>query len=122
MLMYRLTSNGTSGYGRSTLDLNSFAGVPGFPTIAQWLAQELRSGQKVGVDGRLISIADFEDMKKKLSASSVSLMSVSKNLVDEIWKEGRPSLSNATIFPLEMKFTGELVTRGRFRNSPSISL
>lgn len=39
MLMYRLTSNGTSGYGRSTLDLNSFAGVPGFPTIAQWLAQ-----------------------------------------------------------------------------------
>lgn len=35
-------------------------------------------------------------------------MSVSKNLVDEIWKEGRPSLSNATIFPLGMKFTGEL--------------
>lgn len=35
-------------------------------------------------------------------------MTVSKNLVDEIWKEGRPSLSNATIFPLEMKFTGEL--------------
>lgn len=82
-------------------------GVPGFPTIAQWLAQELTSGQKVGVDGRLISIADFEDVKKKLSLSSVSLMSVSKNLVDEIWKEGRPSLSNATIFPLEMKFTGK---------------
>ncbi|KAK2556842.1 putative Xaa-Pro aminopeptidase P [Acropora cervicornis] len=82
-------------------------GVPGFPTIAQWLAQELINRQRVGVDGRLISIADFEDMKKKLSPSLVSLMSVSKNLVDEIWKEGRPSLSNATIFPLEMKFTGK---------------
>lgn len=82
-------------------------GVPGTPTISQWLVQELTNGDKVGVDGRLISIADFESREKDLQAASISLLSVSKNLVDEIWKEGRPSLSNATIFALERKFTGK---------------
>ncbi|XP_068700264.1 xaa-Pro aminopeptidase 1-like [Montipora foliosa] len=82
-------------------------GVPGTPTISQWLVQELTNGDKVGVDGRLISIADFESRKKDLQAASISLLSVSKNLVDEIWKEGRPSLSNATIFALEFQFTGK---------------
>jgi len=34
------------------------------------------------------------------------LESVPENLVDEIWTDGRPALSNATIYPLELKFTG----------------
>ena len=36
----------------------------------------------------------------------LTLKSVGENLIDEIWTAGRPPLSNATIFPLEIEFTG----------------
>ncbi|CAH3190793.1 unnamed protein product [Porites evermanni] len=82
-------------------------GTPGTLTQAEWLAKELSSGLTVGVDGRLMSITAFESMSQELQKSSITLKSVGENLVDEIWTAGRPPLSNATIFPLEMKFTGK---------------
>lgn len=82
-------------------------GVAGTPTQAGWLSQELSSDDKVGVDANLISIADYEDMTKELQKSNITLKSISENLVDLIWTEGRPPLSNATIYPLELKFTGK---------------
>ncbi|KAL9976354.1 hypothetical protein ACROYT_G013647 [Oculina patagonica] len=77
------------------------------PSQAEWLAKELSNGNTVGVDGHLISIADYEDMSKELQKSSITLKTVSENLVDAIWTDGRPPMSNATIFPLEIKFTGK---------------
>ena len=43
---------------------------------------------------------------QELQKSNITLKSISKNLVDLIWTEDRPPLSNATIYPLELKFTG----------------
>lgn len=44
---------------------------------------------------------------QELQKSNITLKSTSKNLVDLIWTEGRPPLSNATIYPLELEFTGQ---------------
>lgn len=82
-------------------------GLAGTPTQAEWLSQELSSDEKVGVDANLISIGNYEDMTKELQKSNITVKSISENLVDLIWTEGRPALSNATIYPLEMKFTGK---------------
>lgn len=82
-------------------------GEPGTLSQAEWLAQELTSDQIVGVDAHLMSIADYESMSKELQKSNITLKSVAKNLVDEIWTVGRPPLSNASIFPLEIKYTGK---------------
>jgi len=82
-------------------------GEAGTPTRGEWLSQELSSNEKVGVDPHLISMGDYDDMSKELQKSNITLKSVSKNLVDLIWTEGRPPLSNATIYPLELKFTGK---------------
>ena len=48
---------------------------------------------------------DFFSLQE-LQKSNITLKSISENLVDLIWTEGRPPLSNATIYPLELKFTG----------------
>lgn len=85
-------------------------GEAGTPTRGEWLSQELLSDEKVGVDPNLISMGDFEDMSKELQKSNITLKSISKNLVDLIWTEDRPPLSNATIYPLEFKFTGKTWT------------
>ncbi|KAJ7331094.1 Xaa-Pro aminopeptidase 2 [Desmophyllum pertusum] len=82
-------------------------GEKGTPKQAEWLAKELTSGDKVGVDVTLISIADYEDMSKELQKPNIALKSVSENLVDAIWTNGRPPLGNATIYPLGIKFTGK---------------
>lgn len=82
-------------------------GMPGTPSQEEWLAKELKANDKVGVDANLFSIDKFETMKKELEKSTITLTAVSKNLVDEIWTEGRPPLSNATIFVLEMEYTGK---------------
>lgn len=82
-------------------------GVPGTPTQAEWLIKELSSGDKVGVDAHLMSIANYESMSKELKAAGITLEPVPSNLVDKIWTVGRPALSNAKIFSLEMKFTGK---------------
>ncbi|RMX55174.1 hypothetical protein pdam_00018932 [Pocillopora damicornis] len=82
-------------------------GMPGTPSQAEWLAKELKANDKVGVDANLFSIDRFETMHKELAKSNITLTAVTENLVDEIWTEGRPPLSNATIFVLEMRYTGK---------------
>ena len=44
---------------------------------------------------------------QELQKSNIAVKSIPKNLVDLIWTKDRPALSNATIYPLELKFTGQ---------------
>jgi Xaa-Pro aminopeptidase len=62
-------------------------GLPETPGMGEWLLQNLSAGNKVGIDPRLVSYRQFQNLKKELAAEGVSLVSVNDNLVDMIWED-----------------------------------
>ena len=62
----------------------------GVPTISEYLKTNMKAGQTLGFDGRVISTSIGEDLEKKLSANGVTLK-IDKDLADEVWTD-RPSL------------------------------
>ncbi len=62
----------------------------GVPTISEYLKTNMKAGQTLGFDGRVIATSIGEDLEKKLSANGVTLK-IDKDLADEVWTD-RPSL------------------------------
>ncbi|MCX6600709.1 MAG: aminopeptidase P family protein [bacterium] len=81
-------------------------GVPGTPTIPLWLSKQLRKGQRVGVDPRVLSLAQFARLKGELADFSIELVPLERNLVDALWEDQPP----APVGPVEVhpvKYAGE---------------
>jgi Xaa-Pro aminopeptidase len=81
-------------------------GVPGVPTIEEYLVRRLRRGDAVGFDPQLLSRSWAETLEKALSAKGIRLVFPKQNLVDAIWTD-RPPLPTAPIKPHAPRFTGE---------------
>jgi Xaa-Pro aminopeptidase len=92
------------------------AGLPETPTIRQWLASELRAGEKLGFDPRLITGKNFEEMDAHFKKRGIVLKGIPENLVDLIWEE-RPAPPKEPIFVHEDRYTGATVKEklGRLR-------
>lgn len=78
-------------------------GLPETPSFAQWLGKNLKAGQVVGIDSRLIGINSFNSLASELLQYNILLQGVEENLVDRIWKD-QPQfpLSDARIHPLDV--------------------
>jgi len=63
---------------------------PGVPTITEYLLNNMKEGQVLGFDGRVVSTSIGENLEKKLSEKKVSLK-YDKDLAEEVWTE-RPAL------------------------------
>ncbi len=83
-------------------------GLPETPEMGTWIGDQLSSGQKVGVDTTLLSIAAFTKLRKNLSPPGIVLESVRDNPVDALWSE-RPPLPPHPLEVHPMAFTGETV-------------
>jgi Xaa-Pro aminopeptidase len=84
------------------------AGQPGVPSWQEWLAMELRSGQAVGLDPRLLSHKDYILLKTQLEDHGLKLRPLGKNLVDEVWAE-RPAPPKGKVEVHGLDFAGESV-------------
>ncbi len=80
--------------------------TPGFPTLDEYLTQNLRPGQALGVDPHLVSKTRAEQLEGKLGPRDVRVKYVARNLVDEIWKD-RPALPRTPILRHPDRFAGE---------------
>ena len=80
-------------------------GLPDTPSIREWLSDELKSGDQVGIDPRLISHREFQDLQQHLQKKNIQLRSTERNLVDEIWKD-QPSFPMSTLRPHPLKYAG----------------
>ena len=76
-------------------------------TRGDWIANNLKSGSHVGVDPFLISVSEWNKIKKTAQGSGIKLIEVTGNLVDAIWSSDQPGTPNKPIVPLEIKFTGK---------------
>ncbi len=79
-------------------------GEPGVPTLMEYLAKNVKEGEKIGFDGKVVSLSMFEDLKKTLG-DKVGFVT-GKDLVGEVWKDRpAPVLSKAFVFGKE--YSGE---------------
>ena len=83
-------------------------GLKDTPTQESWLKEELKEGQRVGIDPYVISASGYQDLEKSLKTNGIVLTPVLGNLVDKIWND-RPQFPDNPIFPLAMEFTGASV-------------
>lgn len=82
------------------------AGLPETPSKDKWLAAELVSGQRVGVDPALISFDAANKLRDNLAKSGIELVPVNENLIDAIWKD-QPPFDPKEINHLPVKFSGK---------------
>ncbi|MDR1985166.1 MAG: aminopeptidase P family protein [Prevotellaceae bacterium] len=79
------------------------AGLKETETIAEWLRKNIGEKSKTGIDEKLFSIAEFEDLQKQLFP--LKLIPVADPFV-EIW-ENRPEMPKNKAFLLDITFCGK---------------
>lgn len=79
-------------------------GLPGTPTITQWLVRNLVKGQTVGVDGFLFAATEADAMAAALARHDLRL-DTHFAPVDNVWAD-RPALPDAPVFVHEAKYAG----------------
>jgi len=81
-------------------------GKPDVPSIDEWVSGELKKGESLGIDPKVIPHQNYIDLKKRLEEKGIELKSLKKNLVDAVW-ENRPEPPKGKIEIHEEKYAGE---------------
>lgn len=83
-------------------------GDRGVPGLHDFLARNLAEEAVVGVDPRVLSVAESRRLEAALKPVRAEVRYLEENLVDAVWT-GRPSLGAAPLCPLAAPFSGESV-------------
>ena len=84
------------------------AGQPGVPSWLEWVTAELRPGEALGLDPRLVSHKDYALLKTRLTDKGRKVKSLSQNLVDRIWAD-RPAPPRGKAEVHSFRYAGESV-------------
>ena len=82
-------------------------GLPETLEIIPWLSDELKAGDKVGVNPQMFSVNAYAAMKAELKMVGIELDSI--DLLAEVWTE-RPSLPLNPFFVFDSKYSGQSTT------------
>lgn len=78
--------------------------TPGWPTLIEWLKENVKQGECIGFDGKTFSLSqykEFEEMKKEKSIE----ISMDNDLLSNVWGN-RPSLPITKAFYHDIKYCG----------------
>ena len=78
---------------------------PGVPTIEEYLEAELKPGQTLSFDGRVVSVGEG-DAYASIAKKNGAKIDYQEDLIDVIWTD-RPPLSDKPAWFLEEKYSGE---------------
>jgi len=81
-------------------------GLAEVPTWQDWILNKLKRGETLGVDQKLISHKEYQNLKNKLATKGIGLKGIKNNLVDLIWDK-RPVPSKGKIEVHGKKCSGE---------------
>lgn len=76
-----------------------------YPTVVEFMAQELQDGNTLGFDGKVVSAVLGSNIEYVLKGKDVQI-AFHEDLVDSIWSE-RPALPKEPAFVLEEKYAGK---------------
>lgn len=79
----------------------------GVPTIEEFLSRQMKEGQTLGFDGRVVSAMEGKELEKKLSAMHINF-SCSEDLAEDIWTD-RPAFPAGRVTVLEEAVAGRSV-------------
>jgi Xaa-Pro aminopeptidase len=83
------------------------SGQPGVPEMAEWVGQNLASGQCVGVDSMLIPVSEASTLHATFARKGVVLKGVTANPVDNVWAATRPAVPPSPILVMDLSKTGK---------------
>ncbi|WP_321438886.1 aminopeptidase P family protein [uncultured Bacteroides sp.] len=79
-------------------------GLPTTPCINEWLLSELDDGDSLGIDGKMFSVSEVEEMKNAFSKKNVAVDS-SFDPFELLWSD-RPAMPQDSAFIYETKYAG----------------
>lgn len=80
-------------------------GLPGVPSIEEFLIEELKSGDVVGIDGSTVSSFEISNIIDLIQPFGLKI-SLDEDLIEYIWKD-RPCIPNDKIFLHPEEYTGQ---------------
>ncbi len=80
-------------------------GEPGVPNIASWLSDVLMPGNKVGVNGAVISLSRMREISRQLRNNRIQL-DTTVTPAEEIW-DTRPQIPDDTVFIHDQMWNGQ---------------
>lgn len=78
--------------------------TPGYPNCIQWLANNLKDGDTLGFDGKVISQSQVEDLLDAFKYKDIKIES-EFDLIGEIWND-RPDVPKSKAFVHNLQYTG----------------
>ena len=78
---------------------------PGVPTIEEYLEAELKPGQTLSFDGRVVSVGEGDEYAS-IAKKNGAKIDYQEDMIDAIWTD-RPPLSEEPVWFLEEKYSGE---------------
>ncbi|RIJ50888.1 aminopeptidase P family protein [Maribellus luteus] len=78
--------------------------VPDAVPPAEWLAQNLSAGSKLGIDTQTVSVAEFRNLQRTLVKTGIELVET-PDLLEPVWKD-RPAIPSDKAFELELQYAG----------------
>ncbi len=81
-------------------------GEPGTPSMTAWVGRQLRSGQVLGVDASVVSMASAAEFENALAPHGIKVEFLRANPIDAIWTD-RPAESLAPVVAHPRRFAGE---------------
>ena len=75
-------------------------GEPNVPTILEYIQKNMKAGETLGFDGKVIEASFVKKLSNKIKVNA------DYDLIGEIWKD-RPSLPDSKAYILDVKYTGE---------------
>lgn len=78
--------------------------IPGAVDYPEWLAENLKSGARVGVDSFCMTVNDIVRMEQCFASKNIRIIEKT-DLLGEIWLD-RPALPEAPVFLLEERWAG----------------
>ena len=79
-------------------------GLPETLSWTDWLAEELKNSEKVGINTQMFSYNTFNRLKNELEKKGILMISV--DLIGKIWKN-RPALPSQPFYICDIRFAGE---------------
>ena len=81
------------------------SGEDGVPTIEEYIKKKLSSGNKVGIDGRTLSVTAYKKWEKEFGEKGIQIY-YDIDYIGAIWKD-RPELSCENAWELNIEFAGK---------------
>lgn len=79
--------------------------LPETPSINEFLYENLKPRESVGIDGKMFSVLQVEMMKKELTTRDLQVKTCG-DLINDIWKD-RPAMPETPAFIYQMEYAGK---------------